>query len=132
MFRQSEFDDNSINDMITLFGCGKTSQWRFPLKLKYCPAINCTKIFKSRSDAIVHYQQSHANNAVFCTICNQPVSASHKSLFIKHYTTNHPDVEFPLQEFDNKKVFKKNWILQHLRMHNGAMLIFRMVITKKI
>lgn len=88
-------DDDDDEDLITLSGKGHITQWRFPKGLKKCPATRCDSHFEEWSDAIAHYKNQHAMDAILCTICDRPICVRHKWNFTKHYKTMHPGVTMP-------------------------------------
>lgn len=95
------------DDLITLSGCGQQTQWRFPPELTRCPVSNCKKKFGIRAHAIAHYRGLHAKYAVFCSICNGPVSAKDIRTFSQHYDKRHPDEEKPVHLKDSMNGFEE-------------------------
>lgn len=93
-------DDEEVDDLITLEGCGNKTQWRF-LKTDWtrCPVLVCKTTFKLRSHAILHYKEFHARDFCFCTVCEKPVYASTVASFLKHYQEKHPGVD-PASNFE--------------------------------
>lgn len=96
----SNNDDNEKrhaidDDLVTLYGCGYITQWRFPMHLKECPVRGCRLQFKNRQNTIAHYKKVHAKNAILCSLCNKPIAAKQASLFIKHYRRMHPKSSVP-------------------------------------
>lgn len=83
------------DDMITLYGCGKITKWRFPPNTKQCPVHLCRELFGLRSDAIRHYKKRHAPNAILCELCSKPIAVTNSFNFVQHYKFMHPDVEVP-------------------------------------
>lgn len=84
-----------IDDLITLSGCGLTTEWRFPKCLKKCPVSRCDNRSRSRLNAILHYKKQHAMHSILCPICVKPICALHKNNFLSHHRHCHPDKEIP-------------------------------------
>lgn len=101
-------NNDGENDLITLGErLGFITQFKFS-ETNECPVRNCG-IFDSRSDAIAHYKQQHAEYAIFCEQCNRPFSIRSLEQFRDHYQKLHPDQKIPLDlhgksASNNKKV----------------------------
>lgn len=95
MYLLKVFDDEDIEDLITLSGCGIITKWKFPKNKKSCPVIGCHHDFEKRSDAITHYKEQHAKKSVLCSICNKPICAQWKDHFIRHHKRMHPNIDVP-------------------------------------
>lgn len=92
--------DDSINedkDSITLRGCGFITKWNFPQHLTNCPVNKCLKKFGSRSKAIAHYKSTHANDSIYCYLCDKPIAARLRGTYRLHYNRLHPNVKNPFQ-----------------------------------
>lgn len=91
---ESENDD--IDDLITLNGGGYLTQLRFPPNQNQCPMRLCNAVFESRSAAISHYREQHANSSVLCDACNKPIALSkHLGNIRRHYRREHPGRNIP-------------------------------------
>lgn len=90
-------ESDSDDDLITLCGLGRVTEWRFPL-IKYCPVPTCRLLFGVRSDAIVHYRKRHSADTICCVICGKPITTSELEL---HYQQKHPDADISMN-FDRK------------------------------
>lgn len=86
-------EDDDGDDLITLSGCGRISQWTFPANKTDCPVVSCKKQFGVRSDAIDHYKKRHSQLSIYCSQCDKPIVAPHISHFKNHYIRRHPDVD---------------------------------------
>lgn len=86
-------NSNKSNDVITLHGCGHTTQWHFPEHLKVCPI--CNSSFESRLSAISHYRAEHAKAERYCSLCDRPVF-SPSSVFWKLHCKKFHSNETPM------------------------------------
>lgn len=96
-------NEQEIDDLITLGGCGHVTYWRFPPNLSRCPYNHCKSAFKYRSDLITHYKKMHAPDLILCTICEKPVTALDMNNYYKHYIEKHPGIEPPIKSITQKK-----------------------------
>lgn len=95
---ETESENDEIDDLIILNGCGYLTQWRFPTNQNQCPMHLCKEVFKSRSAAISHYREQHANHAVLCDVCNKPIAIGRNlSNIINHYKRMHPNAKYPYE-----------------------------------
>lgn len=92
---QIERKNDKDNDLITLGGCGRITQWRYPNNLMQCPNVKCCKEFETRSNAIAHFKELHAKDAILCSICQKPIAAQYESVFIRHWERKHPQMKMP-------------------------------------
>lgn len=99
---QNERNEDKDNDLITLSGCGRITQWRSPKNLTQCPLRNCRLQFGVRSDAIAHYKRRHAIGSILCSICYKPIRASGPMYFRRHFKRKHPYSIMPVG-FDTGK-----------------------------
>lgn len=100
---QMDFEEE---DWITLSGGGHITQWRFPKYSSACPVLGCRIQFRNRSEAIAHYKERHAMNAILCSICDKPIRIDTKpNGFIDHYQRLHPNVNLPnFDEIQEEKI----------------------------
>lgn len=93
-------NEDEVDDLITLRGCGRITQWRFPSDITRCPVHRCPHTFHSRAKAINHYKEKHANYAILCPICEKPIAAHSKHGFISHYEKWHAYQKVPYNLYD--------------------------------
>lgn len=80
----------------------KCGEWRFP-QTSCCPVNGCGIQFGSRLDAIMHYEQRHAMNAVLCHLCNRPIRTDVQSdALTRHFRKLHPNQEIPYRLGKNR------------------------------
>lgn len=94
-----------MDDLIILTGLDTQAEWHLPKKLKRCPVPNCS-IKADRRTLVLHYRKFHFN-AIVCTICEKPVSATSPHNVIHHYERKHPAEEIPayiLEKAPKKKI----------------------------
>lgn len=121
-----DIKNGNIEDLITLTGCGYITQWRFPQNQQQCPNNLCRADFESRSEAIVHYQERHADHMILCDICNKPIALGIKAgiqspvNFTNHYKRMHPNTEI---SYDFNKIII-NTDVQSVRMTCSKMFFF--------
>lgn len=92
--------DGEQDDLITLTACGVTTEWRFPPKITHCPKRKCSEKFDSHSNALRHYIAEHASNAIFCSLCQKPITVYRSKSFCEHYRKAHPFNKIPYK-FDD-------------------------------
>lgn len=90
----NETKNDGSDDTVILHGCGQFTEYRFP-KTKRCPVIKCSLSFDTRSAALNHYKNIHAQNAIFCYLCNKPVGIRTFKALILHYRKKHPGRKVP-------------------------------------
>lgn len=88
-------DDEEVDDLIELRGCDRITQWKFPENLTNCPVRRCVNQFHSRSRAIKHYKQQHADRSIFCPLCEKPICLNTQKYFIEHFRKAHPHKKIP-------------------------------------
>ncbi|XP_055296597.1 zinc finger protein 271-like [Sitodiplosis mosellana] len=110
-YSEAENEDSNVDDLITLNGCGHITQWQFPRNQKHCPSHTCCEVFKSRSAAISHYQEKHADHSILCSICNKPIALSvtngryhSRHNILNHYERMHPNTKVPYDFGDCNEV----------------------------
>lgn len=108
--KDEQNDDKTSNNetsdeksLITLKACGVVTIWQFPENTRECPAKGCQKQFDIRSQAIEHYQHTHANGSILCPLCNKPIRADGPYVVFNHYERFHPHAKMPYQFSDRRK-----------------------------
>lgn len=82
------------DEFITVGTSDWKAQWRFP-NITYCPHQGCvsfSKPYSSRSAALEHYRNTHAEFVVLCQICGKITSQGY---FPSHYRLAHPTETMP-------------------------------------
>lgn len=93
---KSVAQNDSINDLITLTGGGKTTFWRFPKLLTKCPVLKCRMEFNAHSKAVAHFKELHASGSIHCSICDRPIRTNqYVNDFVRHHIRMHPTIELP-------------------------------------
>lgn len=87
-------------DLITLYGCGRITKWKFPTNQTRCLA--CPSESVQRSSLIAHYKECHAKTSILCPICVKPICAREKKNFKKHYQRMHPNERIPYHLYDSE------------------------------
>lgn len=73
----------------------KYGKWQFPQVTK-CPVVGCRDAFESRFDAMLHYKQHHAMEAILCNFCAKPIRIDcNKDGFVRHFQRLHPNQKIP-------------------------------------
>lgn len=85
-----------MDDLIILEGGGQIEQWRFPDEFAQCPVEECGTQFTVRMDAITHFKKQHAKSAMYCSICDMPITAERSEDSKEHFHEKHPDVDVEL------------------------------------
>lgn len=93
--KSAENEDATINDTITLFGLGKTTNWTFPPEINYCPHPSCQEEFENRAEAINHFRSMHSQSVILCSECSKPIFTYSIDGFKEHYRNSHPDAKIP-------------------------------------
>lgn len=88
-------DDAAVNDIITLTGLSKVTHWKFP-NINYCPHPNCHEDFETQAEAINHYSSMHSDQAILCSICDEPIYTYSIDGFKEHFRNSHPDSQIPI------------------------------------
>lgn len=84
------------NDLIELSGGGVTTLWQFPSNTTNCPVSNCEMAFGTRSLAIDHFKNQHAEHSIYCPLCDKPLTVHQFfDLFKSHYNQMHPNHTTP-------------------------------------
>lgn len=96
------------DDLITLRGLGKITQWKFPKNVTQCPMHCCNFKFKMRATGISHFKQLHAEHTILCTICRKIVSSRQRQQICRHFDKMHP----------NEDMYSITGIHRHKRFQN--------------
>lgn len=73
----------------------KYGEWRFPDTL-VCPVNGCGIHFQIRLDAMIHYKQKHAMDAMLCHLCQKPIRTDlNPKALVYHFRNMHPNQEIP-------------------------------------
>lgn len=123
--KSTPIKSKQCDDLISLHGCGRSTQWRFPKHMKICPT--CNSSFESRSAAILHYRTKHANAGRYCSICDEPIHSPSSVFWKLHCKKFHSNMPMPIQSTSDRvkrcklcrKKFRPYQFSQHLReAHN--------------
>lgn len=89
-------NEQNIDDifMIPVFGYDKVKKWKFPY-VKCCPVKDCGKAFFAREFVIQHYREIHAENTLWCSVCDRGIGTNKTKQLLKHYRKKHPDAALP-------------------------------------
>lgn len=90
---QDDVEENEkVSDDFIAIGRGTYKKlWKFPMT-NICPKFKCAHLFSSRSTAMIHYREKHADDSILCEICVKPVG---KSYLIGHFNKVHPQHPLP-------------------------------------
>lgn len=105
---QNSQNEEKGDDLIRLNGGGVSTIWKFPANRKHCPVRNCSKIFSTRTAAIVHYKKVHAHKSILCNECKHPFIIRNFGEFTYHYKRKHPRKKVPFKKNTLLKVSKLN------------------------
>lgn len=102
------------DDLITLSGLGKITQWKFPKNVTQCPMHCCNFKFEMRATGISHFKQLHAKYTILCTICNKIVSSRQRQQICKHFDKMHPNEDmYPITGIRRCKSFQNKQTRHH-------------------